>query len=859
MRSLLMTRRLLLTSLMALSLGCPEPGDPVTPTTQDMSPSPDMSSQDMPGPPPEDMAASLDMSAVPEDLSPPGRTYDSRLGDPEDLGPCDTSIQTHPKPGVRVFLMSFPVDLDATATQESWRDHIHTYLQENVLPCRLEDGHNVVVFPHGLGLHMLLLGDKASDARVQPDATSALATLIARLEPSVGHYRKAFPDASIAQQLLLASTDTVARALVDTFGQLATRYDLHLVVNAPVAPFEATTERALIETLGDADYDELELAYVATQGDVPHAQFLFSPGEMRRAPQVYLGPLERDQLGLTPGTLRDLETWDAPWGPTLAIAGTQTREPDLQARLDDLGVELVLHPDTHNGSWVGAGATTPTLWPADLQMFGTWHMLQHLPRARYAVTSQLTGNLFNLPLDAQVHVAHKGQEGGKAARFVGQAKPTGGHLFIGPWLPGLPQLPDALQAARELLRALGARLLPGSGDPLEGMMARGTWAIDVPNADVDAPQETHPSLVEGAPVLLSTQGRPGARSVLVQRLPAPAQTAGEDAANLSLALPEHDLIRPQAVTDETGGLHIVMEAVGHGLLGKPGPKDNPLAYAYVDPEGRLGRLETLPRAGAWACHPSITRVGGTLHLAFTRLDEDTSRTMYLQGSLRGSKFEVDAGPFADATPQPLDPADDAHHWDARITATQDALLSVWSARREGRWEIWGALSTDAGLSWSTPTQLDAPGPRRTLHATPDATPDGDGFWIAWKHAELEHGHTKITTRRLHLTPNRAPLLSDLITLPIERAWWAASPRFGRDKRGAPVLTYTETDGERTRVMRATLTADGVWKAPKVAYLGERPAGHYGPHQQLTPGGRNMLVFEQRERGVPGARLILLEQ
>lgn len=171
------------------------------------------------------------------------------------------------------------------------------------------------------------------------------------------------------------------------------------------------------------------------------------------------------------------------------------------------------------------------------------------------------------------------------------------------------------------------------------------------------------------------------------------------------------------------------------------------------------------------------------------------------------------------------------------------------------------MSADAGLSWSTPTRLDASTPGLTLHTTPDVTPDPvkGGFLITWKHVDAGLGHTKIAVSRARLTPNRTPTMTPAKHLEIAPGWWAASPRFGRGKADSVVLTYTETNGARTRVMRTTLADDGIWQTPKVAYIGEEPAGHYMPHQLEASSDRRVLVFERREPKEPGSRLILLEQ
>ena len=163
--------------------------------------------------------------------------------------------------------------------------------------------------------------------------------------------------------------------------------------------------------------------------------------------------------------------------------------------LDKLGANLVMQDEANGGGPPPAG-----IWPSDSGE-GNWQPLEwnrSTWRAAadptvdfaYNVTPFMVGNLADLGFDGQTSITQRGLATGRGCNYIGatefQADPPESdpeHLrvysgrkreFIAivPW-----RAPDA---SRDELRATGAKLAPGSGDPLENDYVETAIVADLP-------------------------------------------------------------------------------------------------------------------------------------------------------------------------------------------------------------------------------------------------------------------------------------------------------------------------------------------------------------------------------------------
>ncbi|MFU8804045.1 MAG: hypothetical protein ACNA8W_09580 [Bradymonadaceae bacterium] len=701
-------------------------------------------------------AGEPDAADIP-DATPPPPGYDPTL---EDLGEpsaqCDIAIiepnVANPQPMARIFVPSFRLDMEDALSHGVFRGRVHRFVFDHVLPCVSEDYPNVVVFPESMVLPMLVLGDKAAQTRTRTTIEQAISTMLPSLTDPFGYYARKYSDDGLETVtfILLAVTDQIVRATYDTFGQIADRYDLYVSVTVDLPEFERVTDPELVAILGDPDLEGLDYAYEATSPEVKNVQLLFGPdGELfDQTEKTYVTLTELGLLALTPGDFTKEHPMQTPWGRTGIVISKPAWMPDVQERLDDMGTQVIFQPEAYSGGWI-IEAGHPDRWEPDSFNLGGWLMAQRGGRAVYNLVPQLTGNFYEMIIDSQVQLIEKTTRDGGAAEFVGQRGPLAGNTFIAPWVmddPIMAYPTMSLEERRSLLREAGQRLLPGSGDSIEGQYVEGMWAIDLQLYEDDGIEEsmrTHPDAVtvDSTVFVASSAGAVGSRFLEIQSYDAATLATGD-------AHEHHvegfDLIRPSLVADGDGNLHLVAELLGDG--------ENRLYYVSFDPA-----LETfsggtiLDSAGDWAFRPSLARVESSLYLSYIQRIGNGNRASFLRGNLGNE------APFADVEPVEIEPRPmgrpelRANQWDARVSATESAIVVTWIDFKTWQWEVLAAASIDQGLTWSAPVRLDdVESGVEAINANPTvATIDEDSqFIVAWTSVAATRPNSGIATRRL---------------------------------------------------------------------------------------------------------------
>lgn len=813
----LMFRRVMVVSLwclvlMALSTGCADDAfkpTPQTPTNNSVNntqnnknnrPQQDMSDD-------RDMSGGEDMSVG--DMQPLARYYDpalDELGPPEPeckLAVVDARGAGQPR-SARQFITSYRLDPSQLLDHRTYRAHIQRIIHEQILPCRVDDAPNVVIWPGSMSLPWLLIGQKATMARGLNDSANALAQMLRQLERASLYYKAKFPEASLAQNLQLALTDSTARVLLDTFGQLADRYDLYISVSANLPKFESVQDPELIRALGDPDYEGLGQVYVATDAEIKSRTLLFGPdgkivAERERA---YVTPGEVEVLALQGARLETIKPISSPWGRLGVIDSAQAWMPDVQDRLDDLGAQHYLQPAANERGWVLPAEAQDRIWHPDVFMFSGWSQVQRSPRALDSVASQLTGQLLDATFDGQAQVVTRGAGGAQQSRFVGQAQTQAPSLFVGPWaLPepaGAPE-PTSLEQRRQALRYDAQALFTG-----QTPFVQGNWAVDISTPEEQVIQ-THPAgelLSGGEMVIISSAGKIGQRKLKLTI--SDLQKAPYE--ELIVAPVGAELVRPQIVITASDEVLIVAEAVA--LDGS----FNKLFWARYDARARkLLAGDLLETRAAWNFQPWLWRVGRRVLLSWVRVDGESKQAVLMQGSLGGV-----GGVFANATPQPILPSSDVraatptHQWGARVAATSDKLAAVWLDFNGGSWQVLSSVSVDGGLSWSAAARLDeTPDGVTAYHESPTITVHPDGFVVAWTDKSSLRPHPQIIARKLEVLSTGTIKLGPSLT--VSEPGWVFRPELIDGPLGGSWLGYERVGPQGWSVQRVLLpvTLDGV--------------------------------------------------
>src|SRR5215213_2109963 len=176
------------------------------------------------------------------------------------------------KPGaVRVFAMQFKQDVRHIETYAAFRTKIECIVRDYVVP-RLARGRgsvNVVAFNEDIGLMTAGTGSRGAQARqviANPDGApgcegqgfpcatvATLSALNSGYSKELAAYRSRFPQMSPISGVFVAATDTFARGWMQTFSDIAKRYDLYILGSNDQAPFRVSSDSSDIESFADPD------------------------------------------------------------------------------------------------------------------------------------------------------------------------------------------------------------------------------------------------------------------------------------------------------------------------------------------------------------------------------------------------------------------------------------------------------------------------------------------------------------------------------------------------------------------------------------------------------------------------------
>jgi glycerophosphoryl diester phosphodiesterase len=472
-----------------------------------------------------------------------------------------------PAPGApRVFAMQFKQEIANVTTYRAFRTKIECMIREYVVPHRALHRPTVVAFTEDIGLMTLGTGSRGAVAREtigHPDtvpscqgrpapcvAAVALSQITAAYSQQIAAYRGRFPEMGAIEQSFIGATDTFARGWMQTFSDMARRYDLYIAGSNTQAPFRESRDPSEIETFRDPDVPQSDSVYVATRPEVYNEVFMWGPHTVSKE-----GPLPLRNVVATnkkvPVTQFE-ETLQVSNGPTSgpdgranlrpfhvphtrAKIGFATSLPAFQfgyeygesppdsppcAHIDEqymrclskLGTNVVIQDEANDGRWAGTGgqgAWQPLEW-----MGSSWRdVADDGVRISYNVTPFLVGNLADLVFDGQSSIAQRPRARGKGCSYVGNRR----------FMPEPPESdPEAFRAYsgrkrqflalahwvrpgtdRDRLRATAADLAPGSGNPLENTYLETALIADLPFP----PDRDRRSCKRGVPVDVTARGK----------------------------------------------------------------------------------------------------------------------------------------------------------------------------------------------------------------------------------------------------------------------------------------------------------------------------------------------------------------
>ena len=448
--------------------------------------------------------------------------------------------------GLRVFAMQYMQDVRNFTTYYDFAHKIDCMVQRYVLPYQRTDVPNLVVFNEDIGLATLAIGSRGTPVRAYEaspagkgigdtgpgpiGAAGAIALVNASYAKQIAYYQSKFPGIDPRKQMLLAATDTFARAFSQTFSDIARRYGLYVVASNNQGLFTESTDPLDVAALADPDLEGVESVYVATGPEVWNQVMLWGPDDvntsaplpernlMFRNKKVPLTEIEKTFLALDEGPASGQPAADN-IGPA-HIPGTdiylgfatslpafrygtpfgQALEPGIDPcddvhkyymlcmdkirTTDGKRINVVVQAEANPGRW----ASTPGFWQPLEWMESTWRAVADPTVGfRYNVTPHMVGNLLDLAFDGQSAITSR-DGGNPPGHYVGNADwsasedPVAYQVYAGDKPEFLALAPWVINSDnRDDLRKVGARLAPGSGDTLENYYVEtAVWADLLP-------------------------------------------------------------------------------------------------------------------------------------------------------------------------------------------------------------------------------------------------------------------------------------------------------------------------------------------------------------------------------------------
>ncbi len=363
-----------------------------------------------------------------------------------------------------MFALQFLQEIRSVETYRSFRTKIECMILEYVKPRLARDRPNVVALTEDVGLMTLATGSRGEAARAlasDPDAPSCefepvpcgIAGVIVAIQTGyddvITEYRSRFPDMPAVGATFVAGTDTFGRGWMQTFSDMAKRYDVYILGSNNQAPFRESVDPAEVAKFADPDVPKAKTAFVATDDAAYNEVFMWAPEQVTdegprplrnvvaQNKKVPLTEIEK-VMQLEPGpatgpdAVENVRPYELPGskarisfatslpafvydgGPVTPFAEAPPAGIDpcsdtskyYMYCLDELGTNLVMQDEANPGRWAtrAGGEWQPLEW-----MSSTWRAAAD-PTVSfdYNVTPHMVGNLADLPFDGQTAITQRG-------------------------------------------------------------------------------------------------------------------------------------------------------------------------------------------------------------------------------------------------------------------------------------------------------------------------------------------------------------------------------------------------------------------------------------------------------------------
>jgi hypothetical protein len=770
----------------------------------------------------------------------------------------------------------------------------------------VETARDLIVWPEDMGLFAALTGPRAATARGGDSFTAAIISLVSAYAPQNAYYAQKFPDAaarSLPVRLTLISlTDTFVRTSVETFAGMADHYDAYLevgvnmvqswqVVCNDMQAFNGGSPRLpggelcqeqnpqKVMQLGDPSEPGRDYVYEATTGKLSNMALVFDPDGRLISKQVktYTTPIELPgQLDLVPGEVSGgLSAVETPVGTLGFVTSKDAWMPDVQAKLDEAHVDLLVQPEFFVDDLVRAEG----MWAPDTLKASGYNDVLRLPSVRTMVLPEATGNIFEFSADAQSHFALKpGRKKVPSGHLVGQPDAPG--LVASPWVVPDPARPgEPFPERRARLAAAGAALPPGSGvacaDPAVAAPCENGHVEGVFRRDVQVAVKPRFKRYRGA----------SKRTPLGPARPLTASRARQR----NVALATRGKLVAAAWEERRGGRDRVFAALsrngGRGfgravaMGGARGQQQWPavalsagarLTVAWSDTRSgtpramystvkrrrvsRARALDASAPAGVAQLKPALAAgAGGAVHAAWIdererSADDDLpqAHVYYERVAGRGPGRRLDTGAPVDLAAK-LD-----NSWAPRLAVRGRRVLATWIDFEGYDWGVFSRLSKNGGKSFAKQVRVTRDGgEQEELADSPDPLFTAAGkpliAWTDWRKRDSSATKPHQQYDVFIASPGGANRQADPYG---GQQVSAFSPSACATRRHDAIVAFQDASAGRSVVRAVTMRGGAKRSRTRLVSDGGPRAGNAWRPRLACPGKRVVAVWEDERDGPP---------
>ena len=707
---------------------------------------------------------------------------------------------------VRVFAMGPKLDLAWMESRDTYRDKMFALADrtlrgpgtpivqdgaDDFASHRLGRDRDLVVWPEDIGLFAALTGERAAPARASGSLEGAIVTLIGLYGPQNQYYAERYPHLNdrVPQTRLLeiALTDTFGRVVIETFSEMADRYDVWLEAGVNMAqdwqvvcvskatrPDCAEENPDKVERLRDPFEPGRDYAYEATTDKPSNMALVFDPDGKLVSKQVktYLTPIElMGQLDLVPGQVSGgLSAVRTPVGTLGFVTSKDAWMPDVVQKLDQAHVDVLVQPEFFvqdvmcekrcPGGGVLTPGAEPGMWSPDTLLASGYNAMLRHPSITTLVLPELVGNIFDYSADAQQHIATE-QPRRRASGFLAGQPPSLGLSPVMPWVVPDPARPgEPFPERRARLRQAGDTLLPGSGvacpDPRKPGTCENGHVEGVLWRDVDVDRSPAFRRYRGARSRTRfSRARPLTRGRAPQRNASVARRGRTVAVAFEERRAGRDVVR--VVRSRDGGRRWsrpVSAPAGSGDQWWPavaaGPRGR-LTLAWVErgavwfvrSRGRgFGPPQRLAESDAHQWKPALAQGsrGDVVHAVFVDERDTSAEDALPQAGVWYTRIaggrpekarrldEAGAGPQSDeVNAEKLNNA-----WAPSVSARFNRVLVTWIDFQDYHWDVFARVSPDYGGRFRPELVVnDTPRVDEGLNDSPRAALGASREFVAW--------------------------------------------------------------------------------------------------------------------------------